>query len=94
MPELIGKLQINNLLSGLFNFKAETNSLHDYWLADSFLFVCQPFSRFSFHAHASILCSLLCANRPYAANSLTYLFIQRATGLLGLMDITDQTKPR
>lgn len=77
----------------MLNFEAETNSLHGYWLADSFLFVCQPFSSFSFHTHASILCWLLCANRPYAANSLTFPFIQRATGLLELMDATD-TKPR
>lgn len=44
--------------------------------------------------YASILCSKLCARSPYAANSLTYPFRQRATGLPGLMDITDRTSPR
>lgn len=69
------------------------SSLHGYWLRDSVLFVCQPFSGFSFEAQALILCWMLCANRPYTANSLTYLCRQRATGLLGLMVLTDHTRP-
>lgn len=89
-------LQITNeyLLSGFMNVKAETNSLHGNWLTDSIQSVCQPFSGFSFEDHASILCLMLCANRPYTANSLTYPSRQRATGLLGLMDITDHTRRR
>lgn len=89
-------LQITNeyLLSFFFSVKAETNSLHGNWLTDSIHFVCQPFSGFSFEAHASIFSLMLCANRLYTANSLTYPFRRRATGLLGLMDITDHTRPR
>ncbi len=56
--------------------------------------LCLPFSGFSFDAHGSTLCSMLCANRPYTANSLTYPFRARPTGLLGLMDKTDHTRPR
>lgn len=62
-----------------------SNYLHTVFI----LFVRQTFSGFSFGARDSILCWMLCASRPNTANSLTYPFRQRATGLHELMDVTD-----
>lgn len=80
------------LLPCCLNVTAETNSLRDFWHAGSIRIVCQPFSGLSFGACASILCLMLRARRPYTANSLTYPSRQRATGLFGLMGLTDHNR--
>lgn len=89
-------LQITDyyLLSGFFKCQRWDKIVSMVIGLWSLFSVCQPFSCFSFEACSSVLRLMLCANRPYTANSWTYPLRQRATGLLGLMDKTDHSRPR